>query len=79
MIRLSKGQLRLYITVLSLALEFGDALPVHEGPHRDHAQDAGQQHMPSSMLESPSFHAQQLTLEFATLPDRLALTGDYTF
>lgn len=71
MIRLGKGQLRLYITVLSLALEFGDTLRIPEVRYRDQTENGAQQDMPSSSVgKGFYFHAQELTPEFATNPDR---------
>src|ERR1700692_248274 len=70
-IRLGKGQLCLYITVLSLALEFGNALRVSEGQYREQTEKRAQQDMPSSSVgKGFCFHAQELTPEFAILPDR---------
>src|ERR1700733_9041295 len=69
-IRLGKGQLCLYVTVLSLALEFGDSLRVPEGQYREQTENGAQQDMPPSCeCGDPCFHAQKLTLEFATLPE----------
>jgi hypothetical protein len=70
-IRLGKGQLCLYITVLSLALEFGNALRVPEVRYREQTENGAQQDMPSSSVgKGFCFHAQELTPEFATNPDR---------
>src|ERR1700677_2742411 len=70
-IRLGKSQLCLYITVLSLALELGNALRVPEGRYREQTENGAQQDMPrSSMRERPCFHEEHLTPEFATLPVR---------
>jgi hypothetical protein len=61
----------LYITVLSLALEFGNALRVPEGQYREQTEKDAQQDMPSSSVgQGFGFHAQELTPEFAILPDR---------
>jgi hypothetical protein len=61
----------LYITVLSLALEFGNALRVPEGQYREQTEKGAQQDMPSSSVgEGFCFHAKELTPEFAILPDR---------
>src|SRR5258708_27694450 len=68
--RLGKSQLGLYITVLSLALEFGNALRVPEGQYREQTEKGAQQDMPSSVDKGFCFHAQELTPEFAILPDR---------
>src|SRR5882757_3334095 len=70
-IRLGQGQLCLYITVLSLALEFGNALRVPEGPYREQTEKSAQQDMPSSSVRKGfCFHPQELTPEVAILPDR---------
>src|SRR5580658_2179680 len=72
-IRLGKSQLCLYLTVLSLALEFGNALRVPKGRDREQTGNGVQHEIPASSLRTTPFsHAQQLTLEFATLPDRVA-------
>src|ERR1700735_4840397 len=50
--------------------EFGNALRVPEGQCREQTENGAQQYMPpSSVCSGPCFHAQQLTLEFATLPE----------
>jgi hypothetical protein len=60
----------LYITVLSLALEFGNGLRVPEGQYREQTENGAQQDMPpSSVRRCLRCHAQQLTPEFAILPD----------
>jgi hypothetical protein len=60
----------LYITVLSLALEFGNALRVSEGQYREQTEECAQQDMPSSSVgKGLCFHAPELTPEFAILPD----------
>ena len=59
----------MYITVLSLALEFGNALRVPEGQYREKTENGAQQDMPSSSVgKGFCFHAQELTPEFATIP-----------
>jgi hypothetical protein len=66
----------LYITVFSLVLELGDALRISEGRDREQTGNGVQHETPaSSVRTSPFSHAQQLTLEFATLPGSLLLTG----
>lgn len=62
MIRLGEGQLRLYITVLSLALEFGNALRVPEWRYREQTENGAHQDMPASgVREMTCFHEEQLT------------------
>jgi hypothetical protein len=47
----------LYITVLSLALEFDNALRVPEGQYREQTENGAQQNIPhKSVRESPCFH-----------------------
>jgi hypothetical protein len=61
----------LYITVLSLALEFGNALRVPVGQYREQTEKGAQQDMPSSSGgKGFCFHAKELTPELAILPDR---------
>jgi hypothetical protein len=76
-IRLGKGQLCLNITLFSLGLELGNALCVREGRYREQTENSAKQQdmRPGSVCRIPCFHAQQLTLEFVALPDRLSLTG----
>ena len=70
-IRPGTGQLCLYITILGLALEFGNALRVSEGQYRDQTEKGTQQDMPSSSVgKGFCFHAQELTPELARLPNR---------
>lgn len=62
-IRLGKGQLCFYVSVLSLALEFGDALRVPDGQYREQTENGAQQDMPpSSVCRGPCFHARSLLL-----------------
>jgi hypothetical protein len=68
-IRSGKGELRLQITTFSLALELGNALRVPEGHYREQENGAQQDMPPSSACRGPYFHAKQLTLERATLPE----------
>jgi hypothetical protein len=79
-IRSGKGELRLQVTVLSLALEFGNVLRVPEGRYRQQTENGAQQDMPQiSVRNGHCSHAQQLTPEFATLPEQAptAYSGNF--